>query len=239
VLSGVASVDYGSEIFGGGLGLRRRFAPCDPCPTSCVRRTVDLTVGYRAFVYDEDLTIREDLTTVDPQGLVPPGTRILIEDSFRVQNQFHGFNLGVASEWQNGCWFWGVQGSAAVGVNIARKEISGSSTVVDAGGDQARSDGGLLTAASNIGASSTTHFAVLPALGLRFGYEWTPSFRTYAGYQILYLSNVTRVGDLVDATVNPNLLPPSTGVGPARPHLAGKTSDLWLHGFTVGGEVRF
>jgi hypothetical protein len=48
------------------------------------------------------------------------------------------------------------------------------------------------------------------------------------GYDLIYWTGVQRTGNLIDTTVNPNLLPPSTGLGgPQRPQFQFNRHRSW------------
>ena len=75
---------------------------------------------------------------------------------------------------------------------------------------------------------------------MRVGCQLTDNARIYAGYNFMYMSNVVRAGDQIDANVNPTLLPPRTNVtGPALPAFMPKTTDFWAQGISIGLELRY
>jgi hypothetical protein len=73
------------------------------------------------------------------------------------------------------------------------------------------------------------------------GYYLTPRMKVFAGYNILYWSNVARSGGLIDTVVNPNLVPSGTSgtALPARPAQQIQFTDLWAQGVNVGLEIRY
>jgi hypothetical protein len=72
------------------------------------------------------------------------------------------------------------------------------------------------------------------------GYYITPKLKVFAGYNVLYWTNVARSGGLIDASVNPNLIPPASGSAlPARPAQQVQFTDLWAQGVNVGLELRY
>ena len=81
----------------------------------------------------------------------------------------------------------------------------------------------------------------MPELGFTVGYYLTPRMKVFAGYNILYWTNVARSGGLIDPVVNPNLLQPGTSAAavPARPAQQIQFTDLWAQGVNVGLEIRY
>jgi hypothetical protein len=51
--------------------------------------------------------------------------------------------------------------------------------------------------------------------------------------------STTTTGNLIDTTVNPNLLPGSGGGGPQRPQALLNTSPLLAQGFSAGVQHEF
>src|SRR5947208_17125615 len=56
------------------------------------------------------------------------------------------------------------------------------------------SAGGLLALPTNIGHVRENHFAVVPDVSAKIGYQVAPSIRIHAGYSFLYWTNVIRPG---------------------------------------------
>jgi hypothetical protein len=102
----------------------------------------------------------------------------------------------------------------------------------------------LLAQPTNSGHLSKNHFAVLPEIGIKVGYQVTDNVRVYVGWDFLYASSVVRPGDQIDRSVNTNQLltiagPGSVGNGPARPAPTFKPTDFWAFGVNAGLEWRF
>src|SRR5262249_51021834 len=62
--------------------------------------------------------------------------------------------------------------------------------------------GGSFAGPSNIGTHSHSHIAVLPEVGVNFGYMITENVTLTAGYTFLYLSHVVRPAEQIDRVVN-------------------------------------
>ena len=107
--------------------------------------------------------------------------------------------------------------------------------------------GGLLAEPSNIGIRSQDRFAVIPEMGVKLGYNFTPNIKAFVGYTFMYVSNVARPGDQIDRTVNISQQPILLGttavnpplVGAARPFPLFQTTDFWAQGVNFGLEIQY
>ena len=79
VLAGSVGVRSSSDFIGGGLGFICNLC-CDPCGR------LDFVYGFRYLNLRDDITINENLTAL-PGSSVPAGTRFIIEDRIRHQQQ--------------------------------------------------------------------------------------------------------------------------------------------------------
>jgi hypothetical protein len=230
VLSGAVGVSSGTNLYGGSAALRSALC-CD-----CGYR-VDLLTGYRFLHLGDSLRVREDLTAVG-QGSVPPGTRLVVQDSFQTSNNFHGGLVGLAGEWFGSDWSFAIRGSVAIGQSAQEASVTGNTTVTVPGGAAATGrPGGLLAQSSNGGTTPHSAFAVAPEVGLEVGYQVTSNARVHVGYSFLYLSSVMRAGDQVDLGVDPARLSGAAALGRPAP-LANRT-DFWAQGVNVGFTLRF
>src|SRR5262245_59256062 len=104
--------------------------------------------------------------------------------------------------------------------------------------------GGLYALVSNIGRFERNDFAYVSEFGVKLGFELNDHWRIYAGYNILYLSNVVRAGDQIDRVVNFNMAPEPGNlnpgiVQPARPAVLFRQSDFWAQGGQFGLEYHW
>jgi hypothetical protein len=196
---------------------------------------ISALVGYRYLHSSDNLSIVSQTTFV---GGFFAGATAGVSDAFRASSDFHGVDVGLAGQWQRERWTLEWRGKVALGGNINNAGISGATTTTF-GGVTATLPGGLLALSSNIGNSSQTRFAVVPELSLKAGYQVAPQWRLFAGYDVLYWTNVQRAGGLIDLTVNPNLLPPGAPGGPQRPAPLFNTSPLLAQGFSFGARYSY
>jgi hypothetical protein len=233
VLAGAAAVSSSLELHGLDVNILKNI-----CCSCCSR--VDLLVGYRFLELTEELTIAENLIVTETGGVVPPGTRFRIVDHFRTENRFHGAQFGLAGSFRRGDVFFDLRGTVALGVTEAETSIAGGTAITVPGAPPVSLPGGLLALSSNSGLFTRDRFTVVPALGLRLGYQLTQQLRFFVGYDTLYWSNLSRPGAQIDPVINPSLLPPPEPVtGPLRPRFLNRESDLWVHGGSVGVELRW
>jgi hypothetical protein len=235
VLAGRIAVTDRTALLGTGAVLRQNL-----CCGDCYR--VDGLLGYRYLHLTDRLGVTEDLTSTDPtDAAVPLGTRFLVADRFGATNDFHGCDLGLAGEFRKGPWVVQWAAKVALGVTDSDLDVFGATTLAVPGSPATTGTGGLLALPSNSGHFTRDHFAVVPELGVKLGYQVTPHLRAYVGYDFLYWTQVVRPGGQIDLAVNPNLLPPLTPpiAGPARPEPRMNGTDVWAQGIGVGLEVRY
>ena len=232
VLAGSVGVRSNSDFIGGGLGLICNLC-CDPCGR------LDFVYGFRYLNLRDDITINENLTALAGSN-VPAGTRFLIQDRVRTNNNFYGANVGFNYERRFGHFFLGVRPTVALGVTHTTVDISGNTQIVTPQGVATNYPGGLLTQSSNIGHSSSNQFSVVPEIGVRAGVQVTEHLRVFASYNFIYWSNVARAGDQFDTRVNTNqIAPASGGGGPALPAFELRKTGYYVQGVGIGAELRY
>lgn len=237
ILNGRVGVVSDSDCLQGAEALVRRNLTNSDDGTNAFR--LDLLGGFRFLGFHESLGIREDLVSTNAAGVVPQGTQILVQDSFRTANDFYGGEFGLSSRIQRGAFTLELLGKVALGDTRETVHINGSRTNTTPDGTSASASGGLLALASNIGNYGRDVFAVVPELGVNVGVQVTPWARAYAGYTWIYWTSVVRPGDQIDLSVNPNLIPPTVQVGPNRPAFDFHASEFWVHGVQFGLELTY
>ena len=234
-LDGVAEVNSTDSFKGAGLTFNRTlWRCCDPC---CQGNSHGLTMlgGYRYYNYDSNLSVTEVLTVL-PGTTTPlvPGTTFFVQDSFRVENEFNGGEIGLQGYKQR-CWWW-VDGMAkvAMGVNRRTVRINGETVVVVPGGGFSVDEGGLLTSeVTNIGDYDDSSFSIIPQFRLGLGAKVTKRISVRAGYNAIIWSDVVRAASTLPPglEVDPRNLPPVQGGGGSEPEFPGfEDSTLIAHG---------
>jgi len=239
VLRGTLTINTSSDIFGGDAGIRKNLYCCSK-PANCSSFRVDGYAGYRYFKVREGLRITENLESTSLVGPTALGTRIDLFDDFQTRNEFHGGVLGMVAQHQHQKWTAEVVSRVAIG-NIHREAtINGQTTVTVPTVAPVTRAGGLLAQPTNIGTYEDNDFAVLPEFQLNLGYNLTSRAKFMMGYTFMYLGDLVRPGDIVDTTVNGNLLDPTLPfAGPERPEFAWNDSEMWLMGLSLGVELNF
>ena len=173
-------------------------------------------------------------------GFLLGGTELVVVDSFRTENSFDGIEFGVTSQWQKQSWVFGATSRFGFGNVQQRAIISGSTTTTVPGAAASEQPFGLLAAPSNIGTFERDEFGILSDMRLELGYWLGPNLKFQLGYNLLFLSDVARPGDLVSTTLDPTQIDPlATSNANTVPAFAWQDNYLLLHGFSVGAEVRF
>lgn len=227
-LGGTVTVSDQTQFYGGDLNAR--FGIRRGC-----NWTIDALAGVRNLNLNDSLSINETL-----YGTSGRGDSYVVNDAFSTQNTFWGGQLGVMLGYNYKRWALDTTLKVALGQTNVNADISGN-TLINSPGVSNNYQGGLLAQRTNIGNYSDNHFSVVPELGFTVGYYLTPRMKVFAGYNILYWTNVARSGGLIDPVVNPNLVPPGTSAAavPARPAQQIQFTDLWAQGVNVGLEIRY
>ena len=239
---GAVQIDARSEFGGYGLWLRHNLCgstgvcgcgDCGDCtgcgPSNC---RVDVVGGYRYLKLDEHITIFEDLTT--------SSDAFSIRDDFRGKNEFHGLDIGCVISACHGRLSVEFLGKVAVGSSRQTVEIYGQ-TVTDPGqASQQVFDGGILALRSNSGSYKRDDLAVVPELGFNVAYQLCKRWSASVGYSFIYWSRVSRPGDHIQLSLNPDLFPPETPptTGPLLPIFESQPTHFYAHGLTLGLEYR-
>ena len=237
ILTGRVTVSSSTGFAGWDANFRKQLWN-DPCGGT----RFDLLFGYRYLRLRDVTSIREDLTSTDPQEVSAPlGTNIIVYDRFETINTFHGGQIGIAGDKRWGRWNVGFRSTVALGSTQQRVNIDGSTQVITAEGASSTSRGGLLALPSNIGSHTLNRFSVVPEASANIGYQVTDRIRLFGGYSFMYWTNVLRSAGQIDLAVNPTQLPNSTDprIGPNRPVFQPHETGFWAHGVNLGVEYRW
>lgn len=204
--------------------------------TSCWR--FDGLVGYFFSRIDEDLRIVSNTTSIDQGGTIPVGTTSQLTDVFDTQNEFHGAQVGVLSEFRQGCWRVDLLGKLSLGNMHQIVSIAGQSVTTVPGETPVVDNQGLLALDSNSGLFARDVFAVVPELGINVAYSIHPCIDLTLGYSLVYWSRVAQPGDQVNLLINPTQTAGDL-VGAAQPDFLFQDNTYWVQGLSFGVECRF
>jgi hypothetical protein len=253
VISGSFFGSYStSGLYGGGLLFRENIANsrnpyntcslcnlCEACgcdPQSPRSFRVDTLLGYRYLGLEDHLDALTTTTNLAGGANGPAGTVIRRIDSIQAHNSFNGVDLGFDGEFRYGSFYLDALLKTAIGATSSSVGMFGAHTV---NGVQ-QPGGGFLVQGSNAGRFTKTTGAVLPQLGLNFGYRVNDQLRVYAGYTLLYWFHVARAGDALEPNLNPNFLNGGEiGKGAAHPVFQYNESNIWVQGANLGVEWRY
>jgi hypothetical protein len=208
----------------------------------------DALVGYRYLDVRDELTITESFTRVPGADATTgiPAQMGIITDSFRTENHFHGGQIGLSALRQRGRWSIDARGTLAFGTVFQSAEINGGQLLTFGNGAQTVTSGGLLAVpGANIGRFTQSQFAVVPEIGVNFGYQVTSNLKMFVGYNLLYLSSAIRPAGTIDPNLDaariPNFLPPGAAapVLPVRPVPRFDTNGYTLQGIQFGLVYRW
>lgn len=244
-LGGFVNIDRSSQLRGAELNFRFNLWRNLPAMRR-IHWNIDGYAGVKYLGLEESLQITENIRVLndfdpfpnDPNNaLLLRDTRFLVQDTFKTRNSFIGANLGFLSEMRMGRFFVEMRTGIGLGGTNQNVEIGGFTQVTLPNGQALAPDpGGLLTQNSNIGTYSRSQFGYVPELGFKLGLQVTDHLRVFAGYDMLYWSNVVRPGQQIDRSVNASQSPqfPVPPAGELRPLFNYNTSSMWLTGFSAG-----
>lgn len=227
VIAGRVAVATYSDIYSSAASLRQNIG------RGPLGR-MDLLAGYRYFKLREDLSVREDLTNIDPGGVIPQGTTTDLIDRFSTRNDFHGAEFGLLTEFVFPMVTVELAGKVALGSVFRKSVIDGETTVTVPGNPSTTTPGGLLALPTNMGSRAESGFGVLPEFNLNTTVALTPNLSFVCGYTLVILNDVLRTGDQIDRVINTSQIGGDPLVGAPRPAFDFRTSHLVLQGLSLG-----
>lgn len=218
-VSGTSSV-LGNDVYGRYLLCRDNIC------------RLDFLTGWHYARVADQVQMNSSSTVTEIGGNIPVGTVSSTVDSFKAYNTFNGAILGL--EWQRDCGVWQsrVLGRMSLGNMHEVVEISGSSSVTVPNQTPVTSNGGVLTAGSNIGRRSRDEFTAITEVGYTLAYRFAPCTQLTVGYSFIYFSDIVTAGSAIDPTIG-------TAGGTARPEFRFRHSDFWVQGINLGLTKQF
>jgi hypothetical protein len=227
---GFINVAAATRMYGGDANLRFK-------GSSVFADRTDFVMGLRYLNLRDSLSIDSGADIYTPAGVLNQTIRSF--ESFRTRNQFYGSQAGVESHFHYGNFTLDLSGKVATGWVHQEVEIAGGSqsTIVGQPTQTLPNRSILYVQPTNAGNYKRDEFAILPELLIKLGYQVTPHIRATVGYDLLYVSNVIRPGNALDAGVNPSntdfiaVQQPNTA---RRPAFSFDGTDFWAQGLTAG-----
>ncbi|WP_197454389.1 BBP7 family outer membrane beta-barrel protein [Stieleria varia] len=221
--NGDISVHMDSSVYGGDASIRQMWY----CGYG---GSVDLLYGYQYMRLDESLSIDTRSTSLS-DDFAPLGSVLAVRDSFGVENEFHGGQLGIASRYREGCWSFSGLAKVGFGSLSRRAELSGGTTTsID--GISAFDPNGLLVRSTNAGTRTDSTFAWVPELDFSIGYQWFRRCDVTFGYHIVALTDALQVSGTIDPNLASNLASPPTGQ--QRPQARMSYDTFYVQGVHLG-----
>jgi hypothetical protein len=157
-------------------------------------------------------------------------------DEFKTRNRFYGATIGMRGRYTYGPAF--IEGTGRLSLGASQEMLTVNGGYADFGAPFANSSGpyGIFAMPSNEGTFTRTHFAVVPEVELKIGYNITPSIVVTVGYDFLFDSNVIRPGEQIDRNIPKGQTfqqtnNPTSLTSPARLF---NTTTFFAQGITVG-----
>jgi hypothetical protein len=239
------------------LTSRLQGAEINGCVRTCSGGNLRLDVlgGFRFLDLRENLSFATaSLGIQEPGPDTNNGFVLNTLDQFNANNQFYGWQIGIRAEYRLGDLILTATGKAAFGDTHEVANLSGTATTnffnAPPGGPftgvsvQSIPGAGTFVQATNIGRTSRHEFAIVPEINLNVGYQLTDAIRVFAGYDLLFLSNVIRAGNQIDRTINSSetiqsAIAGTSGSPGSRPAVPLTGSEFWAQGVNFGLEFRY
>lgn len=206
---------------------------------------IDVVAGVRYLNLLERLRLRA-LTTRTAAGSfagnpAAAGSTFVGQDYFATRNHFIGPHLAVNGSWNSGGKWW-LDASFSLGVGMTQQQVDVSGYTNLGSPAQQSVTGFVFSQNSNIGRNTQSVFTYLPQARVAVGYQMFKAVRLTFGADVLYWSNVVRVNDQLDPSINSTQIPVlNTGrqQGPLLPGSGLRVGDFWAMGLTAGVDLAF
>lgn len=206
---------------------------------------IHLLGGFRYVNVHENLTFATSSPNIPPA----PADVFRTSDGFRARNHYIGPQAGVRLECAWGAWFVNCTTKFSIGGMSERVDIDGVLLTNDVTnfGPVVALPGGYFAQPTNTGTYDRNRFAFVPEGEIHIGYQLTHWARIFAGYSVLYLSEIARPGNQIDPWINPTQSPAiggfdtsvATFVGQPRPSFNLNLADFWVQAVNLGFELRY
>jgi hypothetical protein len=157
-------------------------------------------------------------------------------DQFKTRNRFYGATLGLRGRYNYGPMF--VEGTGRISFGASQEVSTVNGGYVDFGTMFASTSGpyGIFAMPANEGRFSQTHFAVVPEVQLKVGYNITNWIAVTVGYDFLFDSNVIRPGDQINRNIpkGQTFQQDGTAASLTSPMRLFRTTSFYAQGISIG-----
>ncbi len=221
--TGAVHVEADSEAFGADVSLRQ-FLYSD------LGVTFDFLYGYQFVRVNERLGISNTSTSLD-EDFAPVGAVLSVADQFSVSNEFHGGQVGLATNYRERCWSFNCLAKVGFG-SLARKAARSGRSVTTIDDATAVDDVGLLVRSTNSGTVTDHTFGWVPELDVSLGWQRFAGWDLTFGYHILALTDALQASGAIDPNLAVNLSDPP--LGQQRPTDSLQYRTYYLQGIHFG-----
>jgi hypothetical protein len=210
--------------------------------SSALTSHLDVLGGFRFVDLSEALTLRNStLFSTAPVAL--SNALLTTSDTFGTHNHVFAGQIGADAGVRWDCFSANVYTKIGFGGNEETVNINGITQVSGPPvlGNQTL-PGGFFAQASNSGRHTRDAFTVLPEVGVNLAYKVSDHCRLGVGYTFVYMSNVVRPGDQIDATAGGATRPPTVFLGGPVPQPAFSgfnSSSFWAQGVNFTVELSY
>jgi hypothetical protein len=216
------------------------------------------TIGPRYQNFEDELQVNNTFTLVRPTGLPSQGgpngdpptgggpslgnpLTFATHDQVEAHNHWIGGQVGLDLDAIFGRFIVHVRGEVGMGDMYQVVDVFSQTSNNDprAGGT---TPGGLLFGQNDSGQHTRSEISFLSELNLKVGYAVTRNLQVYAGYDVMYITNVARAANqsaLTTGTVEANVAGTNVNLNVNSPTFRFSDSGLWASGFNVGVELAF
>lgn len=199
---------------------------------------MDWVYGYRNTRLHDSINLNAATLNVIDIGLTPADTAVSLRDTFDAKNQFHGIDLGITGQSQEGCWSLDFMLKVALGV-IDQEVTVGGNQITDGPTGRAVNVGGLFSQETNLGKNDQSEFGFIPEFDINLGYAITPNMDFTVGYTFIFMNSVVRSGTAIDRVIDPGLLVDLDPANSSRPQVNFDDDSYYIHGLNIGMTARF
>ncbi|MEM0925137.1 MAG: BBP7 family outer membrane beta-barrel protein [Planctomycetota bacterium] len=221
--SGSINVQADSNVYGADVSMRQLWY-------KGMGGTIDLLYGYQYLGLDESMMISSSSTSLD-DDFAPVGSIRRVVDDFDVENDFHGGQLGISTNYREGPWSF--QSLAKVGFgSLSRRVTRNGSDFRSIDGNNFTDPNGLLVRSTNSGETTDRTFSWVPELDFTLGWQHFPSFDVTVGYHVIAVTDAVQVSGTIDPELATNLT--DTPVGAQRPSAVLRDNTFYVQGIHFG-----